>query len=74
MESDREAFGYGPTALRLRQCAIPLSHRLPLFYSSMREAVYIALTHINSLSFRAEIPLDSLPTGFTTLDSTYVPT
>ena len=34
----------------------PLSHRLPLFYSLRREAVYIALTHINSLSFRTEIP------------------
>ena len=66
MENNREAFGFGPTALRPRQCAIPFSHRLPLFYSSRREAVYIALTHINSLSFRTEIPLDSLPTGFTT--------
>ena len=75
MENDRgEAFGYGPTTLRPRQCAIPFSHRLPLFYSSRREAVYIALTHINSLSFRTEIPLDSLPTGFYYLGSDLSPT
>ena len=79
MENDRgEAFGYGPTALRPPQCAIPfLPHRLPLFYSSRREAVYIALTHINSLSFRTEIPLDPLPTRYYYLGSdlcTYLPT
>ena len=75
MESDREeAFGYGPTALRPPQCAIPFSHCLPLFYSSRREAVYIALTHIRSLSFRIEIPLDSLPTGFYYLGSDLSPT
>ena len=70
MENDRgESFGFGPTALRPRQCAIPFSHRPPLFYSSRREAVYIALTHINSLSFWTEIPLDSLPTGYYYLGS-----
>ena len=42
----------------------PLSHRLPLFYSSRREAVCHHLHHINSLSFRTEIPLDSLPTEY----------
>ena len=52
----------------------PFSPRLPLFYSSRREAVYIALTHINSLSFRTEIPLDSLPTGFYYLGSDLSPT
>ena len=41
-----------------------LSHRLPLFYSSRREAVCHRLHHINSLSFRTEIPLDSLPTEY----------
>ena len=35
-----EAFGSGPTALRPPQCTIPLSPRLPLFYSSRRGAVY----------------------------------
>ena len=34
-----EAFGFGPTALHPPQCAIPLSPRLPLFYSFQKGAV-----------------------------------
>ena len=40
----------------------PSLPRLPLFYSSRREAIVTRLHHIISLSFRTEIPLDSLPT------------
>ena len=32
-----EASGFGPTALRPPQCAMPFSQRLPLFYSFKRE-------------------------------------
>ena len=63
--NDREeAFGYSPTTLRPHSRTIPFPHRLPLFYSSRREAVCHRLHHINSLSFRTEIPLDLLPTGY----------
>ena len=36
-----EAFGFGPTALRPPQCTIPLSPRLPLFYSFKKGAVFL---------------------------------
>ena len=35
-----EAFGFGPTTLR-PQCTIPLSQRLPLFYSFKKGAVFL---------------------------------